>query len=214
MWFPRLQKICRTQPVWLFIRQNHPKYLLEYIACQNANFPFAHISTHEIQCLAFDTNFNYKCQTAVSDLVRDHFTFSLSSINLRDRPEYNTVKTNEEYFEELSLQPDFNYYQTHDFHKLAINLDKRNCFGVLHTHICSLSANLENLELFLTNLDHTFNVICVSETWTSENNNSNYTLNNHTKPRYQKFCGAKGFFIIYMLQRYQETKQLIINKKI
>ena len=57
-------------------------------------------------------------------------------------------------------------------------------------------------------------VICVSETWTSENNNNNYTLNNHTKPRYQKFCGAKGFFIIYMLQRYQETKQLIINKKI
>ena len=110
-------------------------------------------------------------------------------MNSKDRPECNTIKTNNEYFEELSVQSDFNYYQIRDFHKLAMKLDKRNWFSVLHSNICSLNVILENLKL-LTNVDHAFNVIDVSETWTSENNNN--TMNNHTMPGYQKFCGAKG----------------------
>ena len=72
-----------------------------------------------------------------------------------------------------------------------MKIDKRNSFSVLHTNICSISANLENLELLLTNLDHAFDVVGVSESWTSENDNKN-TMNNHTTPGYQKFCGTKG----------------------
>ena len=93
-------------------------------------------------------------------------------MNSKDRLEYSTIETNDEYFEDLSIQPDFNYHQTHDFHKFAMKIDKRNSFSVLHTNICSLSGNLENLELLLRNLDHAFDVIGVSETWTSENNDN------------------------------------------
>ena len=163
----------------------------ECIACQIAKFPFANVSNHEIQCLAINSNFTCKCQTMLSGLVGDHLTLNFSSLNSKDRPQYNTVKTIDEYFEDLSIQPDFNYYQTHDFHKLAKKQDKRNSFSVLHTNICSLSANLENIELLLTNLDHAFDIIGVSETCTSENNNKN-TTNNYTIPGYQKFCGRKG----------------------
>ena len=113
-------------------------------------------------------------------------------MNSKDRLEYSTIETNDEYFEDLSTQPDFNYYQTHDFHKLAMKIDKRNSFSVLHTNICSLSGNLENLELLLRNLDHAFDVIGVSETWRSENNNNKNTINNHTIPGYQKFCVTEG----------------------
>ena len=85
------------------------------------------------------------------------------------------------------------YYQTRGFHKLAKKLSKRNCFSALHTNVCSLNANLVNLELLLTNLDHAFEVKSVSETWTSENNNNNNkTMINHTISGYQKICGTKG----------------------
>ena len=63
---------------------------------------------------------------------------NLSSINSKDWPKYSTVETNDGYFEDLSIQPDFNYYQTDDFHKLAKKLDKRNSFRVLHINICFL----------------------------------------------------------------------------
>ena len=46
-------------------------------------------------------------QTLVSDLVADHLTVNISSINYKDRPEYSTVETNDEYLESLSIQPDF-----------------------------------------------------------------------------------------------------------
>ena len=94
-------------------------------------------------------------------MIGNHLTLNLSSINSMGRPEYSTIETNNEYFEDLSIQPDVNYYQTRDFHKLATKLDKRNSSSVLHTSICSLSGNLENVELLLTNLDHAFVVIAV-----------------------------------------------------
>ena len=78
-------------------------------------------SNHEIQFLDFNSNFTCECQTRVSDLV--DLALNLSSINSKDRSEYNTAETNDEYFEDLSIQPDFNYYQTHDFYKLAMKLE-------------------------------------------------------------------------------------------
>ena len=62
----------------------------------------------------------------------------------------------------------------------------------MHTNIWSLNANLENLELLLTNLDHVFDIIGVSETSTPENNSDNNTINNHIIPSYQKFFDTKG----------------------
>ena len=38
--------------------------------------------------------------------------------------------------------------------------------SILYINICSLNANLENLELPLNNLEHSFDIIAVSETWT------------------------------------------------
>ena len=72
-----------------------------------------------------------------------------------------------------------------------MKIDKRNSFSVLHTNICSLSANLENLEKLLRNLDHVFDIKGVSETWTSENNTNKNTRNNQTIPGYQEFCVTK-----------------------
>ena len=96
-------------------------------------------------------------------MSNNSLTLNLSSINSKDRPECNTVETNDEYFEELSVQTVFYYYETHDSHKLAMKLNKRDCFSVLRINICSLNVNPENLELLLTNLDHAFDVIGVSD---------------------------------------------------
>ena len=68
----------------------------ECIACQNAQYPFANISNHEIKCLKCNSNFTCKCQAMVSDLVGDHLTLNFSSINSKNRPEYSTDETNDE----------------------------------------------------------------------------------------------------------------------
>ena len=63
-------------------------------------------------------------------------------------------------------------------------------FNILHTNICSLNANLENLELLLNNLEHSFDIIAVSETWTPKNNHTTHSKRNITG--YQKYHGIEG----------------------
>ena len=46
----------------------------------------------------------------------------------------------------------------------------------MYTSICFLSANLEHLELSIANLDHTLDIIGVSDTWTPETNQNTQNI--------------------------------------
>ena len=56
----------------------------ECIACKNEKFTSANISNHEIQYLAFKSNFNCKYQTMVSDLLGDHLTHDFFNFNMSE----------------------------------------------------------------------------------------------------------------------------------
>ena len=76
----------------------------------------------------------------------------------------------------ITIQSDFKYYQNNDFHKLAQETDSKNGLSIKYTNMCFLCAKLEDLELFIANLDHTFDIIGVSETWTLETNQNNQNI--------------------------------------
>lgn len=61
----------------------------------------------------------------------------------------------------------FDFFKTHDFHKLSNKNRGSKAFSLLylHTNIYSLQANAENLEI-LINLDYRISVNAVSEAWT------------------------------------------------
>ena len=80
----------------------------------------------------------------------------------------------------------------------------------MHTNICSLNKNLENLELLTTSLGHKFDVIALSETWVTEKNQT--TINNLSFSGYQMYHGTLGkslkggcgFFVSEDLCRFDE----------
>ena len=90
----------------------------------------------------------------------------------------------------ISLDPKFKYYQNHEFHKLKQNLTKRRTFSIFHTNISSLNTNHENSEILLTNLDHKFDEIALSETWTSDSKQN--SLESGTITGYQLYPGTTG----------------------
>ena len=61
---------------------------------------------------------------------------------------------------------------------------------MMHTNICSLHKNFENLEIFTTSLEHKFDFIALSETWMTNNNESN--SENLALQGYQKYIGTPG----------------------
>ena len=85
----------------------------------------------------------------------------------------------------------FNYYETHAFHKLKNNLklNKSENFSIFHSNICSLQENFDKLEILLDNLEHQFDVIALTETWHMEKN-INFTPG--ILPGYQKYEGLAG----------------------
>ena len=99
----------------------------------------------------------------------------------------NTLDKNDNEFEKLSIDPKFKYYQNHEFHKLKQNLTKPRTFSIFHTNISSLNTNHENPEILLTNLDHKFDEIALSETWTSDRKQS--ILKSGTITGYQSYLG-------------------------
>ena len=60
----------------------------------------------------------------------------------------------------------------------------------MHPNTCSLHANLEHLKVLIANLDLTFDIIGISETWKLETNQN--TQNTKIKPGYHRYCGTKG----------------------
>ena len=57
----------------------------------------------------------------------------------------------------------------HEFHKLEQNLTKFKTFSIFHINISSINAKSENIETLLTSLEHKYDVIALSETWTPKN---------------------------------------------
>ena len=75
-----------------FLFQKVPKNTVwECIDCQSKKFPSITSTNHEIQNISFDSNFNCKWQTTVSDPNDPTYTLIYASVNISDRREYNNV---------------------------------------------------------------------------------------------------------------------------
>ena len=72
-----------------------------------------------------------------------------------------------------ALEPKFKYYDTHEFHQLKDKLT--NPFSIIHTNICSLQSNGEELYDLVADLEFKFDIIAVTETWNPEEKKHKFT---------------------------------------
>jgi hypothetical protein len=67
--------------------------------------------------------------------------------------------------------------------KNSLNNNNKLSFSLLHVNIRSLQKNFENFKEMLTNIQNSFKIICLTETWCREENilkDSNYQLPNYS----------------------------------
>ena len=89
-----------------------------------------------------------------------------------------------------SFDPDSTFFNTHGFTNTAyftsetikamITENNDISFSVLHLNIRSLNKNFESLKNLLTEINFYFKVICITESWCSDDLNTNhrYQLSN------------------------------------
>ena len=103
-----------------------------------------------------------------NDFATNKTVLSFNFCNWKDSPTNYFINTTNREFDEMVLNSNFNYHDNHEFHKLKQKCSNNRNFSIIHTNICSLQANSEKLELFSNNLNHNFDVIALSKTWTSD----------------------------------------------
>ena len=139
-------------------------------ACQEClvqAFPFTRIDLDELLEISFSCNTDCKClQNHKQNQTINTSTkklLNLQELNFNKNPEYVNSDPNANIADPVN----FNYYETHAFHKLKNNLklNKSENFSIFHSNICSLQGNFDKLEILLDNLEHQFDVIALTETW-------------------------------------------------
>jgi len=154
-----------------------------------AKFPFSNIDEAEVHKNAFNSNWSCKCKSQSSAKL-DENDLKLT-INFKDLEKnfYSPVTDFEEQFDYYhSLKPNFNYYTTHEFHTITNKLNKP--FSLLHTNICSLQHNGDNLINLLSDLEFKFDVVALTETWNPDDKNHKFQppiING-----YSKYNGTTG----------------------
>ena len=129
-------------------------------------FPFHSVNNMDIISGSFNSNFSCKCQKTTDFVLGSQkciFNYKIDSEKTDklycSHTDYGNMMT-----DSFILQPKFKFYQTHKFLKLVNNLSESKAFSVFHTNICFLQANFDNLQNLISNLDHQFSVVVLSET--------------------------------------------------
>ena len=88
---------------------------------------------------------------------------NLEELNFKNDLSYIKVDPDEN----ITDVTNFNYFTTHEFHKLSKKTNEKNkSFNI--EHICSLQGNFDKLQLLSDNLDYKFDVVAITETWHRE----------------------------------------------
>ena len=121
--------------------------------CMSDKFPFTIVENKEIVQNTFNSSSSCKCQTSCKyEIGRPKFVFKYRvNDNDHERSYGNIIDNYDAILDNSVLQPNFKYYDNHEFHKLSKHLHETNDFSLFHTNICSLNANLGNLEALISN---------------------------------------------------------------
>ena len=159
------------------------------ITCLQHKFPFTSVDDRFLSKETFNSNFLCKCQSSTDYEQGDaKYTFSYTNA-YKETTFNNTNDTNDQILDNVFIQPNFKFFQNHDFHKMSEKINKNKDFSIFHTNICSLQGNFEKLHNLVANLEFKFSIIAVSETWTPESKKGQHEPH---LDGYQPYCGIRG----------------------
>ena len=90
----------------------------------------------------------------------------------------------------FSIRRNFDYYDVDTFRNRSSLWDKSKSLSIVHTNICSLQANIDHLEDLIHDMDHSFDIIALTETWNPEGKQKDFSPKR--LEGYLDYCGTGG----------------------
>ena len=174
-----IHKSCSSLSQPQTINFKRTKNLWECPKCASEKFPFTNEEDDEILLNSFNSNWSCHCKSTNPRRLTDEIIHQQKLVlNYKNDTGDSFFRTPEEEFDFqfdsfYALEPNFRYYDTHEFHVLKDKLT--NPFSVLHTNISSLQHNGDDLIDLIADLEFKFDVVAVSETWNPEDKKHKFT---------------------------------------
>ena len=128
----------------------------------------------------------------ISDFEQMSFNpFSLNNTNLSDDIDPDLNYFNDESFKNFET----NYYFPEEIKNTLYETTTHENLSLLHLNIRSLNSNFEEFKNILQESNYYFNIICLSETWSTDNyfkDNSNFHLPNYDAIHLERKTNKKG----------------------
>ena len=155
--------------------------------CLSSKFPFSNVNDSEFEKLSFNSLFSCSCLKSTNFNTIRFKRFDFNSISPGKNVGPDPFNYSDKFY---NLEPNFNYSDIHEFHKIKQKLPKKgNCFSLLHTNIQSLNHNFEQLEILINSLEYQFDIIALSEVWCPDDK---LTFNPGILQGYLSYQGTKG----------------------
>ena len=114
------------------------------------------------------------------------------------------------YFNDLNSNNfDSPYVLEDNVKRYFCDIKKYDNLSLIHVSIRSMNSNFEKLHDLLLNCSNSFNIICVTETWSTDNdikNNSNFHLPNFDFIHQERKTGRKGGVILIYVKNHRKFK--------
>ena len=114
------------------------------------------------------------------------------------------------YFNDLNSNNfDSPYVLEENVKRYLCDIKKYDNLSLIHVNIRSMNSNFEKLHDLLLNCSNSFNIICVTETWSTDNdikNNSNFHLPNFDFIHQERKTGKKGGGILIYVKNHVKLK--------
>ena len=141
-----------------------------------------------------------KPRVEINDFEQISFNpFSLNNSNFSDGndPDQN-------YFNDETLKNfETNYFFQEDIKNTLAETTQLENLSLLHLNIRSLNANFENLKTLLQETNFSFNIVCLSETWSTDKafqENSNFRLFNYDSIHSERKTNKRGGGVLIFIK--------------
>ena len=174
----------------------NPDLAFYCIKCKEDITPFMRLNNYE-----FDSMLKNGEITSKNNIKFGNFTPSSSQKEMFDKlnneiEDYNSRVVNEETESDYNHPLTCNYYGVDEFLNSKFNSSKN--FSIMHLNIHSIQLHIDELRSLLTMLDHTFDIIAISESKLKHDPIINIDISGYKPPTITKTEAEKGGTMIYV----------------
>ena len=185
--------------------------------CTSDILPFNHLPDDEFIPSLAESWEHYK--SIPHDLLTNsHRLFSPFELNDGPDSPLSDIDPDIQYYNNQcnSILNSCDYYVEDSLNKKMAKLGlKGDVFSLLHTNIRSASRNLSKFESYLSNIDHEFSIIALSESWIKDHNKDLYHLEHYRSEHVYRPDRGGGGVSLFMRKNieYFMREDLSINNR-